>query len=319
MQASTFVILCTHNPRPEYLRRVLASLRGQTLPVKEWELLLIDNASKQPLAQTVDISWHSRGRHIRQDELGLTAARLRGIQEAGGELLVFVDDDNLLAPDYLAHATAISARCPDLGTFGAGILEPEFEVQPLVELHPRLGLLALRHEPSALSSRNSADTHCRPFGAGLCATRRVANLYRQLVADLGITPVLDRRGKRLFSGGDDVFSRVAAEFGLRFGVFPELCITHLISAGRLNQRYLVRLTHDHALSHGVLEYMFHGIQPARIDLVRYARLMLHAVKNGPFSMRCRWAASRGSNGAAQFISANGLKPLGLGRTSTGGT
>src|SRR6516165_1100002 len=131
MQASTSVILCTHNPRPEYLVRVVASLRGQTLPAKEWELLLIDNASKQTLAQTVDVSWHSRGRHIREDELGLTAARLRGIQEASGELLVFVDDDNLLRPDFLARATAISARCPDLGTFGAGILEPEFEVQPL--------------------------------------------------------------------------------------------------------------------------------------------------------------------------------------------
>jgi glycosyltransferase involved in cell wall biosynthesis len=298
---------------------VLASLRGQILPVKEWELLLIDNASKRPLAQTVDISWHSRGRHIREDELGLTAARLRGIQESSGALLVFVDDDNVLAPDFLVQATAISARYPDLGAFGAGILEPEFEVQPPVKLRPRLGLLALRRERSALWSYNTTDIRCRPWGAGLCATRRVANLYRQFVPDLGISAVLDRRGKRLFSGGDDVFSRVAARFGLRFGVFPELRNTHLISAGKLNQHYLVRLIHDHALSHGVLNYMFDGIQPVRTDSIRYGRLLLHAVKNGPFSMRCQWAESRGLDGAAQFISANRLKPLGLGRTSTGET
>ena len=309
MQTSVSVILCTHNPRPDFLSRVLASLRGQTLPAERWEFLLVDNASEQTLAEICDISWHSQGKHIRENELGLTPARLRGIQESSGELLLFVDDDNLLAPDFLVQATAISARCPDLGAFGAGILEPEFEVQPPVELRPRLGLLALRHEPSAFWSHSTTDTHCRPWGAGLCVTRRVANLYRQLVADLGITEVLDRRGKRLFCGGDEVFSRVAAEFGLRFGVFPELCITHLISAGRLNQRYLVRLTHDHALSHGVLEYMFHGIQPARIDLVRYARLMLHAVKNGPFSMRCQWAESQGMDGAARFISVKRLKPL----------
>jgi glycosyltransferase involved in cell wall biosynthesis len=80
----------------------------------------------------VDISWHSRGRYMREDELGQTAARLRGIQEASGELLVFVDD-NVLVPDYLIRAAAISARRPDLGVFGAGILEPEFEVQPPVE------------------------------------------------------------------------------------------------------------------------------------------------------------------------------------------
>src|SRR6201987_1452919 len=319
MQASVSVILCTHNPRSDYLSRVLAALRGQTLPAEQWEFLLVDNASKQPLAEAVDISWHSRGRHIREEELGLTAARLRGIQEASGELLVFVDDDNVLAPDFLDRAKAISACRPDLGVFGAGILEPEFEVQPAVELHPRLGLLALRHEPSALWSHNTRDTHCRPWGAGLCVTRRVANFYRQLVMDLSITPVLDRRGKRLFCGGDDIFSRVAAEFGLRFGVFPELRITHLISAGRLNQHYLIRLIHDHALSHGVLDYMFDGIEAVRTDLVRYARLILHAVKNGPFSMRCQWAASRGADGAAEFISANRLKPREIGRTSTGGT
>ena len=313
MQASVSVILCSHNPRHDYLSRVLASLREQTLPAEQWELLVVDNRSEQALAEIWDISWHPRGRHIREDELGLTAARLRGIQESSGELLVFVDDDNLPAPDFLVQATAISARCPDLGAFGAGILEPEFEVQPPVELRPRLGLLALRREPSALWSHNTTQTQCRPWGAGLCATRRVANFYRQLIPDLGITAVLDRRGKRLFSGGDDVFSRVAAQFGLRFGVFPELRITHLISAGKLNRQYLVRLIHDHALSHGVLNYMFDGIQPVRTDLIRYPRLLLHAVKNGLFSMRCQWAESRGLDGAAHFISANRLKPLGLER------
>ena len=92
MPATVSVILCTHNPRADYLSRVLASLRGRTLPAEQWELLLIDNASEQPLAEIRDISWHPRGRHI--SELGLTLARLRGIQESDGGLLVFVDDDN---------------------------------------------------------------------------------------------------------------------------------------------------------------------------------------------------------------------------------
>jgi len=314
---SISVLLCTHNPRPDYLGRVLTALRGQTLPTKHWELLLIDNASEQPLAQTVDISWHARGRNIRENELGLTVARMRGIQEARGELLVFVDDDNLLSPNYLVQATATSARCPDFGVFGAGILNPEFEVQPPVELLPHLSKLALRCEPSPLWSHNGTDIHCRPWGAGLCVTNRVANFYRQLVSGLAITPVLDRQGKRLFCGGDDLFSRVAAGLGLRFGVFPELSVTHLISAGRLNQHYLIRLIHDHALSNGVLDYLLDGIQPVRTNLVRYGRSILHGVKNGPFSMRCQWARMRGADRAAEFISANRLEPLGLARTLNG--
>ena len=143
----------------------------------------------------------------------------------------------------------------------------------------------------------------------------MANFYRQFVADLGITSVVDRRGQRLFAGGDDVFSLAATEVDMGFGVFPELRITHLISAGRLNQQYFLRLIHDHALSHGVLAYMFDGIQPGRIDFVRYVHLLLHAMKNGPFSMRCQWAESRGEDGAAQFISANRLKPLASGQSA----
>jgi glycosyltransferase involved in cell wall biosynthesis len=296
---------------------VLASLRGQTLPAEQWEFLLIDNASHQPLAEIWDISWHSRGRHVREDELGLTPARLRGIQESRGELLVFVDDDNLLAPDFLDQAAAISSLSPALGVFGAGVLEPEFEIEPPPELCPCLNLLALRSESSALWSNNAKDARCRPWGAGLCVTRRVANFYQRFVADLGITPMLDRRGQRLFAGGDDVFSRAATEIGLGFGVFPELRITHLISAGRLNQQYFFRLIHDHALSHGVLAYLLNGIQPRRIDLVRYVHLLLDAMKNGPFSMRCQWAESRGEDGAAQFISANRLKSLGSGQSVDG--
>jgi glycosyltransferase involved in cell wall biosynthesis len=318
MQTSVSVILCTHNPQPQYLTRVLVSLREQTLPTEQWEFLLVDNASTQPLAETWDISWHLRGRHIREEDLGLTPARLRGIQESSGDLLVFVDDDNLLAPDFLDQATAISELCPVLGAFGAGVLEPEFEVQPAPELRPHLNLLALRSEPSALWSNNTKDAHCKPWGAGLCLTRRVANFYRQLIADMGITAVVDRRGQRLFAGGDDVFSLAATEVDMGFGVFPELRITHLISAGRLNRQYFLRLIHDHALSHGVLAYMFDGIQPGRIDWVRYVHLLLHAMKNGPFSMQCQWAESRGEDGAAQFISANRLKPLGSGQSVDGG-
>lgn len=309
MQLSLSVILCTLNPRPDYLGRVLASLRGQTLPAEQWEFLLVDNGSKQPVAEICDISWHSQGKHLRVDELGLTAARLRGIRESTGKLLVFVDDDNLLAPDFLEKATAISAQFPILGAFGAGILEPEFEVQPPLKLRSLFDLLALRNSPSALWTNNPRDAQCRPWGAGLCVTRGVAESYRQFVADLGIAAVLGRTGRRLFAGEDELFSRVAAEVGLHFGVFPELRITHLISADRLKQPHLLRLIHDHALSNSVLAYVLDGIQPGRIYLIQYVHLLFHWIKNGSFSMRCQWAWSKGTDGAARFIAANRLKPL----------
>ena len=95
------VIICSHNPRAPYLRRVLDALRAQTLPAKDWELLLIDNASGEPLAGQFDLAWQPNARHVRENKIGLTPARLRGIAESKGDLLVFVDDDNVLRADYL--------------------------------------------------------------------------------------------------------------------------------------------------------------------------------------------------------------------------
>src|SRR5580658_7466146 len=106
------VIICAHNPRRDYLSRALDALKAQSLPREQWELLLIDNASKEPLANSLDLSWHRGGRHVLEKELGLTPARLRGIREASGEVLVFVDDDNVLAPDYLDHALGIARSHP---------------------------------------------------------------------------------------------------------------------------------------------------------------------------------------------------------------
>jgi hypothetical protein len=57
------VVICAHNPRPH---RVLEALRSQTLPKQQWELLLIDNSSSDPLMAQWDLSWHPNGRHMFQ-------------------------------------------------------------------------------------------------------------------------------------------------------------------------------------------------------------------------------------------------------------
>lgn len=136
------VVIPTHNPRMDYLRRVLEALRGQTLAKDLWELVIVDNGSREALAvvsrqssvgsddqRLVDLSWHGNARIVREEELGLTFARLRGFAEVKGELIVMVDDDNVLAPDYLETAVRIAQEHPGLGAFGGKCL-PEFEVEP---------------------------------------------------------------------------------------------------------------------------------------------------------------------------------------------
>src|SRR5712671_4531106 len=49
--AEISVVLCTYNPREDYLRRVVDGLRAQTLPQGQWEFIVVDNASNPPVGE----------------------------------------------------------------------------------------------------------------------------------------------------------------------------------------------------------------------------------------------------------------------------
>ena len=250
-----------------------------------------------------------RGRHIVEARLGLTFARLCGINNSTGQLLVFADDDNVLEPDYLETALALATFHPELAVFGAGILEPEFEIQPPVELKGLLFLLALRTVSEPRWSNNPQDSSCLPFGAGLCVRRETTGQFILLFNRHNLGAVLDRKGDQLFSHGDDLFSWAAAEAGGGFGIFPVLRIRHLISAGRLNRDYFLRLIYYSAISHWILHYLLVGDQPVKNSFTRAIHTGLHALRNGLFSARCQWARAKGEDRAAGFILENQLPPV----------
>lgn len=240
------VIVCTHNPREELLKRTLASIKWQSLDRHEWELLVIDNKSDDNVADRFDISWHPNGRHVREESLGLTYARLRGIREATGELLVFVDDDNVLKNNYIEVALNICRDWPILGAWGGGI-EPEYEVEPFEWSKPYLGMLAIRSVEKDLWSNDLNNWSAQPWGAGLCVRKCVALKYLQEVEVDPIRRALDRSGKSLSSCGDIDLVHTCPELGLGFGLFPCLSLLHIIPKGRLTEDYLVRI-HEGTIS-----------------------------------------------------------------------
>jgi glycosyltransferase involved in cell wall biosynthesis len=252
------VIICTHNPRAEYLSRTLEALRSQSLPHAHWELLLIDNASDEPLVSRVDLSWHPGGRHIREEELGLTPARLRGIAEAKGDLLVFVDDDNVLRSDYLETASRISASHPYLGAFG-GSIEAEFEVEPDPRVRSLLGSLAIR--PISGTKWANHGTGAVPYGAGLCVRVNVAQTYAAKTKDSEIRRFLDRRGSSLMGGGDLDLAMTSYDLGMGVGLFGDLVVRHLIDKRRLSPQYLHRIYVDGTYGSHIVTYLHTGIAP----------------------------------------------------------
>lgn len=89
-------VIPTHN-RPQLLRRAIESIRSQTVPV--FEIIVVDEASEPPVAlrpEGVQIVRHDRA-------LGPGAARNAGAAVAAGDLIAFLDDDDIWLPTKVAR------------------------------------------------------------------------------------------------------------------------------------------------------------------------------------------------------------------------
>jgi glycosyltransferase involved in cell wall biosynthesis len=264
MKLEISVIICTHNPRRHYLDRVLAALASQTLSVNQWELLLVDNASEQLISSEIDLSWHPQARHIREEKLGLTPARLRGIKEATSETLVFVDDDNVLDPNYLEVALKISTNFLIIGAWGGQVI-PELEEEPPEWIKPDLKnflkYLACRKFTQDKWSNLIHLYETTPCGAGLCIRKIVADKYVELIYNDPKRANLDRKGNLLTSCGDYDLAFTACDLGLGTGQFISLKLTHLIPNHRLEEDYLLRLIEQLDYSFIILEYLRGKLPP----------------------------------------------------------
>ena len=257
MSPECSVIICTHDPRTDYLTRVLEALRLQTLPKDRWELVVLDNASDPPVQERMQIEWHPNLRWIYEAEPGLTRARYRAIEETNSSLLVFVDDDNVLDPNYLQEACRIGEKWPQLGAWG-GWCDPEFEVEPAPWITPYRELLAVYAIDREYWS-NQGDAMSTPCGAGLCIRRRVVEIWTESLDRnpvfflLGRNELLRFKGKPvLLSGEDSHLVNLSHELGLGCGKFPQLHFLHLIPRSRLTAEYIREIAFGMVISRGLL-------------------------------------------------------------------
>jgi len=295
------VIICTHNPRPDFLRRVLDALKVQTLTREQWELLLIDNSSSEPLANGWDLSWHPRARHVREDELGLTAARLRGIKESNAGLLVFVDDDNVLQSGYLSECLTLAKKYFFIGALGGQVI-PEYEVPPSEDIKPYLHYLLIRKFDEVKWSNLLNFHETSPCGAGMCIRREVANDYLRLATDDGRRKELDRKGESIFAGGDSDMALCSRRVGLGTGLFPSLLLLHLIPQTRLTQNFFLKAAFGGGYSFTLLEYLY-GLRksPKKESLLRRCLSFVHQAGRSRFARRLSAEQQKGELRAWKLI------------------
>lgn len=147
MKVSVIVPLYDKEP---YVRRALDSIAVQTF--REFETIVVDDGSRDRGPEIVEAFADPRFRLIRQSNAGPAAARNRGISEARGEFLAFLDADDVWRPRYLQRALEVLQSTP-VKAFTAGYGElPDRDLSPMWKKRElRQGVQAIDSSTTALA------------------------------------------------------------------------------------------------------------------------------------------------------------------------
>lgn len=106
------VIIPTFSPG-EYMYECLDSIVHQTIPAEEFETIIILNGPKDPFYNHIEEYIAKNSTHnfrlIYTDVQGVSNARNVGLDNAKGEYMTFVDDDDIISPEYLEELLAVSS------------------------------------------------------------------------------------------------------------------------------------------------------------------------------------------------------------------
>lgn len=290
------VIISTYNPNKKIFAQTLGALEDQTLDKKLWELIIVNNNSSVYVEP--DLSWHPAAQIVDEPRQGLTYGRIKGIQKSNANIIILLDDDNLLQPDYLNQVMYAFEVNTKLGAVGGKSL-PIFESPPPKWTKEFYGCLALRdmgEEPIYAKWDGHSYPACAPIGAGMAIRKDALKSYINKIKERRIT-VSDRKAGELTSGGDNDIVLEILKSGFEIAYLPALILHHIIPGFRLKGDYLGQLQNQINRS-WIWVLDDHGICPWNPISRRWVRLrkILAYFKNKAWLNRAnftRWRAACG--------------------------
>ena len=228
------IVLCTYN-RCQTLKRALESVAALQMPkTVSWHILIVDNNSKdetRKVAESFCLRDPEHFRYVFEPQQGKSNALNRGVREASGDILAFIDDDVTVEPDWLFELTKPLADGQWAGTGGRVFLPEGFSPPDWIAPeghHSLLSILAnfdMGPEPCVLSKP--------PIGNNMAFRKAVFNSYGLFRTDLGPKP-----GSEIRHEDTEFASRVMKDGGKILYV-PSAVVHHEVEERRLKKKYFL--------------------------------------------------------------------------------
>jgi glycosyltransferase involved in cell wall biosynthesis len=246
MSVNFTVAIPTYNGENR-LPKVLERLRNQKeVENINWEILVVDNNSKDGTAKLIEkyqANWvHPFPlKYIFEAEQGAAFARQTAINQAKGEIIGFLDDDNLPEENWVIEAYKFAQTHPQAGAWASQI-HGEFEVKPPENLKSILFYLAITErgeQPQLYQPRRNGF----PPSAGLVVRR---NAWKDNVPSRLF--LVGRVGSSMLGGEDAEALFYIYKAGWEIWYNPTMEVNHIIPSWRLEKNYLISLMRGVGLS-----------------------------------------------------------------------
>ena len=231
------VVVCCYNSEL-VLPKTLLHLSQQQVPESlNWEVIVVDNASTDQTSAIAKKIWDELGNStsmqiVLEKTPGLSAARRKGTLSARFDTLIFCDDDNWLASDYVNIAATLMEDDRIGVAGGIGRAVSSVALPDWFATHQR------SYAVGPPTNKTGFVKSC-VYGAGMVLrTQTLKSAY-----EAGFESLLsDRKGGELSSGGDSEICEWCHIIGGRNWFYSnELKFKHFIQPNRLTKEYLKKL------------------------------------------------------------------------------
>ncbi len=226
-------IIVTHD-RIALLPSAIESLLSQNLPRERFEILVVDNASKDGTTTFVRERFGATPnlQILQEPRLGTSHARNTGWKNARAPIVAYLDDDAVASSDWLTRILSCFDASDALPGCIGGPVEPIWEVSRPEwlpdSLLPFMTVLDMGDAACDLEGEEFL------FGTNFAIQRDLLEKIGGYRTDLG--PI----GRWHRSGEDTYVQRQVRRAGRTLRYEPSIRVHHRVQAGRLTKRWVLR-------------------------------------------------------------------------------